>query len=391
MARTKRLGDRLIGRDLITADQLKQALDAQLIYGGQLGTCLIEQGHLSEKDLGDTLQEVFGVPYVAPDRFDEIPKYVIETMPRSIAEKHRVVPFALKEKVVQLAMVDPKDLGAHDEISFATGQRIQAWVCPEVRLYQALERFYNIARRTRYITLCRALDHRASGEKLVIEHAGGDLVFEEDVIDRTSTGSAQPEEPDVIVAPAARAPATVSRKTAGTAATAIPATPPAADRPDALAAVSRHLCAAETRHEIAEVVLDHIATTIPRSILFTVKGGRAEVWRTEGIELDASRAGIRLSVTSEPIFNLMLGSLQYFGPVPQDEGCRRFYDSLDLPVPGQIALLPVYLNDRLVAMFYGEPGEGVDVSGQATDYKRLMQKLALAMNMILLKLKIRAS
>ena len=68
-----RLGESLIQRGFITESQLKEALHAQLIYGGHLGTCLIELGYVNERQIGHVLADLFDVPYASVEMFEEIP------------------------------------------------------------------------------------------------------------------------------------------------------------------------------------------------------------------------------------------------------------------------------------------------------------------------------
>ena len=87
----------------------------------------------------------------------------------------------------------------------------------------------------------------------------------------------------------------------------------------------------------------------------------------------------------------MLGKELYRGEVPDDPGCACFYGALGVEPADDVLLLPVYLNDRLVALFYGEAREGLQVRGKTGDYQTLMQKLSLGLNMLILKRKIRAA
>jgi len=87
--------------------------------------------------------------------------------PRSWSRSYKVVPIRMDGKVLQLAMMDPKNLMALDEISFVTGYKIDPWVAPEIRIFQVLEKYYNIPRSQRYITLARELSRlRSRGEKI---------------------------------------------------------------------------------------------------------------------------------------------------------------------------------------------------------------------------------
>jgi hypothetical protein len=153
-----KLGEFFVQKGLINPNQLEEALRGQLIFGGHLGTCLIEMGFIDEHTLGRTLAEMFGVDYAPPHFLNDIPKSVIDLLPRRLAEKLHAVPFERKNKSLHVAMIDPKNLPALDELAFATGHRIRPWVSPEARIFQVLERYYEVPRRQRYISVCQDMD-----------------------------------------------------------------------------------------------------------------------------------------------------------------------------------------------------------------------------------------
>src|SRR6185503_19301346 len=84
-----KIGEILIQRGLINKAQLKEALDAQLIFGGNLGTCLMELGYLSERRLGAVLAEIFDVEYAPPEYFDNIPRFVTSALNARLVERHQ--------------------------------------------------------------------------------------------------------------------------------------------------------------------------------------------------------------------------------------------------------------------------------------------------------------
>ena len=115
-----KLGEVLIRRGLITEGELHEALNAQLIYGGHLGTCLIERELISEKELGEVLAESYGTPWASAEHFENIPRFVTDTINPTLAERHRAVPFDLDKKgLLHVAMLEPTNLRAVDELAFA--------------------------------------------------------------------------------------------------------------------------------------------------------------------------------------------------------------------------------------------------------------------------------
>ncbi|TLM59326.1 MAG: general secretion pathway protein GspE, partial [Deltaproteobacteria bacterium] len=146
-----KLGELLISENLLTQGQLEEALQAQVIFGGKLGTILIEMGMINEKALGEALKQLLGFPCAQPEDLDSVPQPVIDLIGLDLAEKYKVVPVSLSGRKLTLAMADPRNIQAIDEISFRTGYIILPVLALEVRLYFALEKYYGIKRPMRYI------------------------------------------------------------------------------------------------------------------------------------------------------------------------------------------------------------------------------------------------
>src|SRR5262245_39388684 len=163
----RKLGETLVGAGRITEAQLHRALTAQLVFGGHLGSSLLELGYIDEETLGETLSSILGVPYADFETLSKVPYSVVRALPARLVEKHKVVPLKIEGKTLHLAMIDPKNLLALDEISFVTGYRIVPWLSPEVRVLQVLEKYYNMPRTQRYTTLARELSRlRSRRERL---------------------------------------------------------------------------------------------------------------------------------------------------------------------------------------------------------------------------------
>lgn len=375
----KRLGEILIERGVIDEEQLKKALDAQLIYGAHLGTCLIELGYLDEEVLGRTLAETFHVEYARGELLEEISPAITEKLPEKVVEQYQAVPFDLKGKILQVAMTDPRNLHALDALRFISGHQIRAWVAPEVRIFQAMERYYSIPRRLRYITLCARLDEKKPKKKTA----------------KAVMTAAQGAAPGK--APASRAKTT--EVAVGGSAALVPLRKVETEGPppeqgsfpvDNLAKVSEEICLAEKERDAAAPVMRHAATGLARCILFRVMAGVATVWDAQGVSLAASQLRrVRFEVSSEPVFSLLFGEPYYIGPLIGPEKRRGFYDTLGMELPSEVLIVPGYVNDSLSVLFYGDILPGGSFPLPTEDYRRLTQKLALALNVIELKRKIR--
>ena len=106
----RKLGEVLVEKRIIDASQLKKALDAQLIYGGHLGTCLVELGFVDVDRLGLVLSEQFRVGQALREKLTAIEPSVLARLPAKLAERHQAVPFELVDRVLHVALVDPRNL-----------------------------------------------------------------------------------------------------------------------------------------------------------------------------------------------------------------------------------------------------------------------------------------
>jgi hypothetical protein len=160
---------------------------------------------------------------------------------------------------------------------------------------------------------------------------------------------------------------------------------------DPLVAVSELLCGAKTEDQIADLVLDAMRQDVPRRVLFKVQGSSAYVWRSAGAAIDSDATSIvRFPILSESIFGLLHGDDYYAGPLPSDPVHLGFYRKLGIDAPARILVLPVHLDDQLIAMFYGDGGGDGTVGGSVEHHRRLLVKAALAVNVVRTKQKIRA-
>jgi hypothetical protein len=148
-----RLGEMLTQAGLLTPAQLDDALKAQLIYGGKLGTNLVELGFVEIDALIDVLSRQSGLPPARVADLENIPSQVIALLPRELVERCRAVPFRADERSIHVALVDAGNLTMLDEIRFATGRDVRPYIGPEVLLARFLSNYYGVANKERYIRL----------------------------------------------------------------------------------------------------------------------------------------------------------------------------------------------------------------------------------------------
>ncbi|HYG67752.1 MAG TPA: type IV-A pilus assembly ATPase PilB [Anaeromyxobacteraceae bacterium] len=136
-----RLGELLVRENLISLQQLQKAQDEQRKTGGRIGSLLVKQGALAEADLTNFLSKQYGVPAISLKDFD-IDDEVIKLIPKTTAEKHQIVPVNRAGASLIIAMSDPSNIFAIDDIKFLTGYNVEVVVASEQAIREAIEKYY---------------------------------------------------------------------------------------------------------------------------------------------------------------------------------------------------------------------------------------------------------
>jgi type IV pilus assembly protein PilB len=136
-----RIGELLVRENLISSEQLRQAVADQRSTGRRLGYSLTRLGILQEKQLSEFLAKQYGVPAISLDEF-EIDQDVIALVPKDVASKHLVIPIQRAGSSLIVAMSDPSNIYAIDDLKFLTGLNIEPVVSNDAAIEAAIERYY---------------------------------------------------------------------------------------------------------------------------------------------------------------------------------------------------------------------------------------------------------
>jgi len=147
-----KLGELLVQHQVVTQEQVDEALRTQKQFGGKLGTNLVELGFVSDEKLAQILSKQLNLPSVRAVDFEKIPPQLIAMIPKQEVEKHKIIPIRL-DKRLTLAICDPQTTQLLDELGFKLGKSIQPVIAPEIWVIAAMERYYKIPREARYIQL----------------------------------------------------------------------------------------------------------------------------------------------------------------------------------------------------------------------------------------------
>jgi type IV pilus assembly protein PilB len=157
-----KLGETLLKDNLITPQQLKEALDYQRVNGGRLASTLVKLGMLSDEEVTAMLSRQYGVSSVNLDLF-EVDPAAVALVPQETAERYAVLPLSRVGATLTLAMVDPTNVFAIDDIKFMTGLSVEPVVVSETALTTAVAKYYGSSRE---LELARVM------EDLVAETTG---------------------------------------------------------------------------------------------------------------------------------------------------------------------------------------------------------------------------
>ncbi|HEX4643879.1 MAG TPA: type IV-A pilus assembly ATPase PilB [Candidatus Acidoferrales bacterium] len=141
---SSRLGEILIKENLITSDQLRQALEHQKATGGRLGTCLMKLGFISDDEITGVLSRQYGVPSINL-KYYEVDSTVIKLIPQDTAVRYQIVPLSRVGSTLTIAMTDPTNVFAMDDIKFMTGFNVEPVVASETAIAEAIAKFYGEA------------------------------------------------------------------------------------------------------------------------------------------------------------------------------------------------------------------------------------------------------
>ncbi|QWV99820.1 general secretion pathway protein [Geomonas nitrogeniifigens] len=436
-----RLGEMLVQAGKITPAQLDETLKGQAIFGGRFGTNLVEMGYLDEQDLAEFLSQKIGIAHAAPGQLLDIPPNIIKLIPFDYVKKYKAIPIALNNRKVTLAMVDPTDLHAIDEIAFATGYIIVPVIAPELRIVTALEKYYGIKREVRYISVeggsrSRSRHHAAHSPTPPPAKPAARVVtappqpappkptleewpvhMEEEILDlpmleelslevleqaevATAPATAAPVAPPVAPSPAPEAAAPpASQPSTQPAAAAAP--PPVAvaelyqeetEEPEqdySLESILVGLAEADDRDWIAELITGHLGPQFKRVAFFLLRGGHATGWMARvDNKLVPEFEGLELSLDEPSVLNVVNQSKSFFlGPMPPTPGNQAIMEALGGGTPFNNLLVPLLMMGRVVAVLY-VGGGSLPLDEKLPEIQRLMGKAAMAFEILILKSKI---
>jgi type IV pilus assembly protein PilB len=160
-----RIGELLLKERRISPEQLQEALAYQKGQGGKLGTALVKLGFVRDEDITALLSKQYGVPSISLAQF-EIDPAIIKLIPLETAQKYQIIPLSRVGATLTIAMTDPTNVFAMDDIKFMTGYNIEPVVAAEAAVAAAIQTYYAMPKASESSALevaSRALEDMPSG------------------------------------------------------------------------------------------------------------------------------------------------------------------------------------------------------------------------------------
>lgn len=330
-----KLGTLLLRNAAIGLSQLEAALRNQVLYGGRLGTNLVELGFIDLELLSTYLSDLTGFPIATPTLLDDVDPKLLDQLGADEAHRLRAVPLGFLgtgTDTIAIAMVDPTDVAAIDELARHFGAKVTPYVVPELRALYYLERHFGLPRRARFLRTARAGSETDANDRRRSQPAQGMVM-----------------PPPFTLEPRRRRASSVAPHSEGV--------PIAVTFPGACERIDH----AQTREQIGDTLVDYAKGRCDALVAFLIRDGNALGWRS----YLAPPAALRVPIDE---LSLPLGgasSLQsahdagapYVGqPVsPARPVETQLWSALGVPPgaePGVVAVIPVLVKQRPVNLIY---------------------------------------
>jgi hypothetical protein len=303
----ERIGQILVEMNACTQEELRAALQAQAILGGRIGTNLLELGLVDEAQLAAALTRAHGLPCLAGDVQPEAG--ALEAVPAQLADRYGVVPIHVDDRRLRVAVSDPRDLAALDDLAFATGRTVEPVLAPEARLWALMRSCYGIDRRLRGIEVADELEDAARARGAPPEHAavpegGARSLSAREALDLIDTMT------DPLV--------------------------------------------------LSALLLRGAGAVAARAVLLKCRCGAAVAWLGAGRHETRRAHGAEVTLARDvgPFGAAVELRAPSLAPLRDTRGAARFFEALGSPLPMNALVAPVILRGRAVALLYADAGPG---------------------------------
>src|SRR6266852_3388023 len=165
---SQRLGDLLVKEKVITSEQLEQATKLQKDSHTRLASALVKLGFLSDEDVTNFLSRQYGVPAINLSYF-EIDPAVVKLIPYETAKRYQILPLSRVGASLTIAMVDPTNVFAMDDIKFMTGFNIEPVVASESSIIEGIDKAYGTSKEEELEQVMQSMNDLGEGTDIELQ------------------------------------------------------------------------------------------------------------------------------------------------------------------------------------------------------------------------------
>ncbi len=367
-----RLGELLLAEKLIQIGQLEEALEAQVVHGGRLGTNLVELGSLAEADLARMLGKQHNLPFASGQMVPDTA--ALSLVSRKFCDDEDVLPMRLEATRLAVAVLGPHQVKALDALAFKAGKRVVAVVIPEMRMHQLLRLHCKAFRPMRSMDVVSLRPMKA---ELETQSAPEDLINEDDFakLYAKAVGEAEVDDDAEIVQGEA-----LEEEVIAAAPVVQPAPSPIVSEPPPLTFMQaqKQLQESTGREDIGRTVLQFARSKFARTLLFNVHAELLTGWQGMGKGMNAKavrRIGVNLR--EKNTFRLVCDLKSHFiGPMKKTADMAVFYELLGGGYPQTAVILPLLVRGKLAHLLYVDGGPGQLTTPDVGELLILSQRVA---------------
>jgi hypothetical protein len=360
-------GEYLVQQGALTAEQLEETVRSQIVYGGRLGTSLLERGLLETAELAQHLSRYHGFPVAPPDWLKSPDRKASVLVPVPLIRRCKLLPLRVDQTTLHVAMLDPTNQGQIDMLQAAAGRSITAYVMPEVQLAYWLEVHHGIDRHPRIINLERRSQQRDfPGAEEIGASArptpAAPLLCRDDVEDPASP------QRDLPLPPGPESEEVILLEEIFAEPDPLPefAFPEAEPEPveieermisSRISNLEARLHAANERDDIVRLGLEIARSHSRATGLFLVRGGIVSGYRGDGEGMSRDLTQIQIPMGTASIFtHPALMRMPYRGEPPEDGIDGRLIEAMGRRDVREVVVLPIGIGDRIVNLLYADNG-----------------------------------
>src|SRR5262252_1546124 len=167
---SQRLGDLLVKEKIITPEQLDKAVKAQKESGpsSRLGSVLVQLGYITDEEVTNFLSRQYGVPAINLQYF-EIDSSVVKLVPEDTAKRYQILPLSRVGASLTIAMVDPTNVFAMDDIKFMTGFNIEPVVASESSIVEGIDKAYGTSKEEELEQVMQSMNELGDGADVEVQ------------------------------------------------------------------------------------------------------------------------------------------------------------------------------------------------------------------------------